>query len=87
MKKLTTSFLVAFLIIGMMVGSALAETNALPGTGWWSGEQIQNVGSGDATIDITAYDASNTYTVSDTIAPGASKTYLPNSFTGRTMAQ
>jgi hypothetical protein len=81
-KKLTTSLLVAILIIGMMVGSALADTNALPGSGWWSGEQIQNVGSGNATIDITAYDASNTYTVSDTIAPGASKTYLPNSFTG-----
>jgi hypothetical protein len=81
-KKLATSLLVAILIIGMMVGSALAETSALPGSGWWSGEQIQNVGSGDATIDITAYDASNTYSVSDTIAPGASKTYLPNSFTG-----
>jgi hypothetical protein len=84
MKKLTTSLLVAILVIVMVVGSALAETNALPGSGWWSGEQIQNVGSGDATIDITAYDAStsNTYTKSDTIAPGASKTYLPNDFTG-----
>jgi hypothetical protein len=81
-KKLTTSLLVAILIIGMMVGSALADTNALPGTGWWSGEQIQNVGSGSATIDITAYDASNTYSVSDTLAPGASGTYLPNQFTG-----
>jgi hypothetical protein len=81
-KKLSTSLFVAILIIGLMAGSALAETSALPGSGWWSGETIQNVGSGNATINIDAYDANGTYNLQDTILPGANQVYLPSRFSG-----
>ena len=85
MKKASVSVIVSILAIVLLMSTALAATSDLPGTGWWSGEIIQNVGSSSATIDITAYDSanpSNTYSTSDTIASGANKTYLPNSFTG-----
>ena len=67
-----------------MIVPVLAETAALPGSGWYSGETIQNVASTTATINITAYDSlsSATYNIPDTIAPGASKVYLPNAFPG-----
>jgi hypothetical protein len=83
-KKASFTLVFSILAIIAIVGTAMAEGSALPGSGWWSGEQIQNVGSGVATIDITAYDSASTatYSVSDSINPGAAKTYLPGSFTG-----
>lgn len=74
MKKVTMFLLVA--VIGLVVVS-LVSAQALPGSGWWSGEQIQNVGSTDATINITAYDATNSYSDSTTIAPGEAYTFTP----------
>jgi hypothetical protein len=84
MKKATISILVSILAIVLLMSTALAAPSDLPGSGWWSGETIQNVGTDVAQIDITAYDmsSSNTYNTSDTIDSGANKTYLPNSFTG-----
>jgi hypothetical protein len=84
MKKASVSVIVSILAIVLLMGTALAAPSDLPGSGWWSGETIQNVGTDQAQIDITAYDSasSNTYSTSDTIASGANKTYLPNSFTG-----
>lgn len=83
MKKFSISALVAILILVMLVGSAFADTQDLPGSGWWSGEQIQNVGSDVAQIDITAYGATaaDVFSVpSDTINKGESKTYIPTNF-------
>ena len=84
MKKVKYSLILSLVAIIAIVGGALAEGAALPGSGWYSGEQIQNVGSASANIDITAYDSASTatYTKSDTLASGASATYLPNAFTG-----
>jgi hypothetical protein len=84
MKKASVSVIVSILAIVLLMGTALAAPSDLPGSGWWSGETIQNVGTDQAQIDITAYDSasSNTYSTSDTIDSGANKTYLPNSFTG-----
>lgn len=74
------------LIVGVVLAVLLANVAyaQLPGSGWWSGEQIQNVGTGDATIVVTAYDknSTSTYEASDTVASGASKTFLPTDFTG-----
>jgi hypothetical protein len=82
MKKYSISALVAILILVMLVGSAFAATQDLPGSGWWSGEQIQNVGADVAQIDITAYGATaaDVFTVNDSINKGSSKTYIPTNF-------
>jgi hypothetical protein len=74
MKKVTMFLLIA--IIGFAVVS-LASAQGLPGSGWWSGEQIQNVGASSATISITAYDDTNSYSDSATVAPGAAYTFTP----------
>jgi hypothetical protein len=83
-KRISLSVFVSMAMIFVLVGSAIAAADALPGSGWWSGETIQNVGSGDASIDITAYDkdSSSTYGLSDTVSPGANKVYDPTSFAG-----
>lgn len=44
--------LVLFVFVGVLVASA--QTN-LPGSGWTSGQQIQNIGNGEANIVLTAY--------------------------------
>jgi len=84
MKRVSLSVILSLLAIFVLIGSAFAAANALPGSGWWSGEQIQNVGSSDATIDITAYDSASsaTFGLTDTITPGAAKNYLPGAFAG-----
>jgi hypothetical protein len=64
------------------VTSAVAA-QGIPGSGWWSGEQVQNVGSLSANLVVTAYDqASASYSYSTSVATGASTTVLPNNFSG-----
>jgi hypothetical protein len=84
MKRFSFSLFFTLIAIAAIVGSAFAEGAALPGSGWYSGETIQNVGPDTANIDITAYDSvtTQTYNLTDTILSGASKSYLPNQFTG-----
>jgi hypothetical protein len=83
MKKVISLFTVLVTTMVLLVSVASAQSN-LPGGGWWSGEQVQNVGTADATVIVTAYDKSstNTYTAQQTIAPGAAYTFVPDSFTG-----
>lgn len=52
----------------------------LPGSGWWTGFQVVNVGTTTTTVIVTLYDArsTNTYqSVPKTIAPNASYTFSP----------
>jgi hypothetical protein len=53
----------------------------LPGSGWKSGQQIQNVGSASAKVVLTAYDENGqSFDCGEkTVAPGASATYLTDS--------
>jgi hypothetical protein len=83
MRKGLTSALAALVVTLMIVSLASAQSN-LPGGGWWSGEQIQNVGDSTATIQVTAYDkdSSDTFMADTDLAPGAAKTFLPNDFAG-----
>jgi len=89
-KKISISSILGVIAILVLVTTALAEGAALPGSGWWSGEQIQNVGSDVANITVTAYDPTGAVvgTKLDTVDPGASKTYnpidlaLPDNFQG-----
>jgi hypothetical protein len=75
-------FLVAAMVFPTMVG---AQGDTLPGSGWWTGQQIQNVGTANATVVSTAYDSlsPNTYTASFfPLAAGSSVTFLPADFAG-----
>jgi len=79
MKKFS---LFSLIVILVFVGTALAS-GAPPGSGWWSGEQIQNVSSNSAEIVVTAYDSAdpnNMYSSSRTLNPGSSTTFLPSDF-------
>jgi hypothetical protein len=80
MKK-KVALVIGVVLVLLMTSVASAQ---LPGGGWWSGEQIQNVGDSEATIVVTAYDKDSTatYDATDTVAAGASKTFLPTDFTG-----
>jgi hypothetical protein len=84
MKRISLGTLFTLLIVLSLASAALAETTALPGSGWWSGEQIQNVGSSTEDVFITAYDSlnTNTYETSSNLDPGESYSFLPWSFTG-----
>lgn len=80
MKKFS---LFSLIVLLTFVGTALASGTP-PGSGWWSGEQIQNVSSSVADVMVTAYDSAtppNTYTTSRSLNPGGSTTFVPSDFT------
>ncbi|MBN1668642.1 MAG: hypothetical protein JW862_16230 [Anaerolineales bacterium] len=81
MKKV--AFLLTLALLLTLASSAVAQSG-LPGSGWWSGETIQNVGTSDATIQVTAYDMNSTatYTASQLVGPGEFYNFIPNSFAG-----
>lgn len=66
------------LLVLMSVSLVAAEPNTLPGSGWNSGQQIQNVGAADAQVILTVYDAAGAGTScgEQTLASGQSYTYL-----------
>jgi hypothetical protein len=83
MKKKFLLIFVATVLLLTFVASVNAQ---LQGGGWWIGATMQNVGSSNATLVLTAYDSqsSSTYTLSpDPLAPGASITVLPNGVSGQ----
>ena len=76
MRKIRLSVVFTVIIALVLVGAVFAQGSP-PGSGWWSGEQIQNVGSGTASVQVTAYDSSGTtYTASSNVAQGGSTTCL-----------
>lgn len=77
MKKKMLAFVIVFALAFAIVSVSSA---ALPGSGWWQGASFQNVGSGQATVVLTAYDSASTDTYNHqlTVAEGASVTVLPN---------
>jgi hypothetical protein len=83
MKKRIVSVSLALAIIMAMVGVVAAQTG-IPGTGWWSGEQVQNVGTAAANIVVTAYAATgaSTFSSSQSVAVGAAFTFIPSNFAG-----
>jgi hypothetical protein len=82
MRKLRISLAFTIIMALVLVGAVFAQSSP-PGSGWWSGEQIQNVGTGTANVQVTAYDSGGTtYTASANVAQGGSTTFLPADFTG-----
>jgi hypothetical protein len=82
MKKM--SVLLAAVLVFAVALSAAAAPGALPGGGWWSPFQIQNVGDDDANLAYTAYwqvglGSADTYSqdVAITVPAGESVTYNP----------
>lgn len=75
---------IASLVVGLalVVSSAAFATGNLPASGWWTGEQVQNVGTITGTITITAYDtaSSSQYVTSTQVGSGSAFTFLPSSF-------
>lgn len=74
--------LVGLVIVVLLIGASLvAAQSNLPGSGWKSGQQIQNVGSSNATIVFDAYGTDGAPTNcsipgSGPVAPGSSVTFL-----------
>lgn len=72
----------ALLIVALVSVSLVAAQNALPGSGWLSGQQIQNLSeTTNGTIVFTAYDqqGNDTSCGSKNAPPGGSVNYLTNS--------
>jgi hypothetical protein len=69
------------IIVVLVTVGLVAAQGGLPGSGWKSGQQIQNVGNAVAQVVFTAYDTSGTSfdCGSKNINPGASETYLTDS--------
>ena len=89
-KKLFVSAILATLLvlsIGLIASAqGPVELLDLPGSGWWSGEQIQNVGTMTATVNAVAYDMDSASSFNGneayTIGQGSSITILPSVFAG-----
>lgn len=66
-------------IIMLLLVSVVSAQSGVPGSGWWSGEQVQNVSDSTANVVITAYDSQSTaqYSESKSVAAGAAYTFTP----------
>lgn len=82
-KKITLALVLGLLATLALFGGASGQGD-LPGSGWWSGEQVQNVSGGTATVDVVVYDSASTatYSASASLATGASRTFVPSDFAG-----
>lgn len=71
-------------LITLLTGTVASAQNNIPGTGWWSGEQVQNVSAADAQVVVTAYaqTSGDTFTTGNqTVPAGGAVTFIPSSFT------
>ncbi len=85
MKKLVRMIGAVAVVAIVAVGMANAQgVSSIPGSGWWSGEMIQNVGTVDAHVLVTAYDAASsaTYTAEATIPPNGAQNFIPSDLPG-----
>lgn len=74
------TIIILTVVLALLVGVSLVSAQSkLPGSGWWSGQQIQNVGNAQATINFTTYDANGNGVPcgnAKTAAAGASANFL-----------
>lgn len=71
--------LVMVVLVAVLVSvSLVAAQSQLPGSGWWSGQQIQNVGTSTASVSFQAYNSSGTSFScgNKSVGPGASANFL-----------
>ncbi len=81
MKKLKW---VSLILLGVLIitGTAMAQggVDNLPGAGWWSGQQIQNIGTDTIEVHIMAYEQASggkVYEATESVDPGAAFTFTP----------
>ena len=74
---------VGFLLVALIAFSSIAGAE-IPGSGWWSGEQVQNVGDDTAHLMVTAYDTDSTatYVATYVVEVGKAYNFLPHDFSG-----
>lgn len=79
MLKKTLVLVIALLLLAG-IGVVGAQSGNLPGSGWWSGQQIQNVGTATTDVVFTAYNSAGTPAAcgQKQAAPGASVNFLTN---------
>lgn len=83
MKRLLRLLFVVSMLSVLVVSVVHAETGSVPGGGWWTGEMVQNVGSGNATVVVTAYGGGTEYaTTNVSLASFEATNFLPDSFSG-----
>ena len=78
---LKKTFVLVLALLLVTVGLVAAQSGNLPGSGWWSGQQIQNVGTAQTSVLFTAYNAQGQpFTCGDVkpAAPGQSVNFLTN---------
>ncbi len=68
--------------LGLMIGLVAAvSAQSLPGSGWFTSVTIQNVGTGETTVNLTAYNSNPSdttqYTGSANVGAGANAIFLP----------
>ena len=85
MNRKLLALLTLLLLLSSLAGAASAQEpdiQTLPGGGWITGTQVQNVGSGNATIMMTVYgQSSGEWDLSYTdVAVGSSVNFLASSF-------
>ena len=74
MRKKLMSIVIAVMVLGLLSGTAFAD---LPGSGWVTNVQVQNVGVNPADLSITSYGTGGPYnSVSKNAAVGGSVTFL-----------
>lgn len=81
MKKLGLILVLLVLVLNI-TNIASAQYSNLPGSGWWSGQQVQNVGDMVTDINIVVYDKDIRtdivwYEAVETVLPGAAFTFTP----------
>ncbi len=82
MKKISIVIVLLSLLLSGVVLADEGAISELPGSGWWSGESIQNIGTGEASLVGVAYDMDATATYETdpfTIPLGGSITIMPAS--------
>ena len=69
---------IVIILVFLLTVGVIAAQSGLPGSGWTSGQQVQNVGSATAKVTMTTYDKNGVSKscIENTIAPGGSATWL-----------
>lgn len=83
MRKFLKTAPILVAVMALLVATGAFATDSL-GTGFYSGQTVQNVGSGDAHISVTAYDSASTasFSTSYTVTPGSSVTFFASDIPG-----
>lgn len=86
MRKTVLLIMAGFISIFSIVGMAAAQTNPLPGSGWYTTAQIQNVSNqtGNAAVTLQVYPAEGSpstqvYSTTTSVPQGGGITFFPGS--------